>query len=128
MCVCVCVPVGRGGVRLETGPDVSVLPGSQPRGYQGNNVNIVCDAETFLLLILPPPLWCRSAAAVAPLCQAVCYPGSTWIFSASRDKTALMWDLNQGDEPIQEFCGHELVVNGLAISPGTHTGILLTHH
>lgn len=32
-----------------------------------------------------------------------------------------MWDLNQGDEPIQEYCGHELVVNGLAISPGTHT-------
>lgn len=29
-----------------------------------------------------------------------------------------MWDLNQGDEPIQEFCGHELVVNGLAVSPG----------
>lgn len=32
-----------------------------------------------------------------------------------------MWDVNQGDEPIQEFCGHELVVNGLAISPGTQT-------
>lgn len=54
------------------------------------------------------------------MCQVMCYPGSTWIFSASRDKTVLMWDLNQGDEPIQEFCGHELVVNGLAISPGTH--------
>ncbi|KAF7200394.1 WD repeat-containing protein 31 [Nothobranchius furzeri] len=49
--------------------------------------------------------------------KVICYPGSTWIFSASRDKTVLMWDLNQGDEPIQEFCGHELVVNGLAISP-----------
>uniref|UniRef100_A0A668AZJ8 WD repeat domain 31 n=1 Tax=Myripristis murdjan TaxID=586833 RepID=A0A668AZJ8_9TELE len=47
----------------------------------------------------------------------LCYPGSTWIFSASRDKSVLMWDLNQGDEPIQEFCGHELVVNGLALSP-----------
>ncbi|KAL0979841.1 hypothetical protein UPYG_G00190530 [Umbra pygmaea] len=47
-----------------------------------------------------------------------CFPGSTWIFSASRDKTVMMWDLNQGDEPIQEFCGHELVVNGLAVSPG----------
>ena len=35
-----------------------------------------------------------------------------------------MWDLNQGDEPIQEFCGHELVVNGLAISPGTYTRTL----
>ncbi|XP_008335640.1 WD repeat-containing protein 31 isoform X2 [Cynoglossus semilaevis] len=49
--------------------------------------------------------------------KVVCYPGSTWIFSASRDKTVLMWDLNQGDEPIQEFCGHELVVNGVAVSP-----------
>lgn len=46
-----------------------------------------------------------------------CFPGSTWIFSASRDKTVLMWDIKQGDEPIQEFCGHELVVNGLALSP-----------
>ncbi|CAB1319280.1 unnamed protein product [Coregonus sp. 'balchen'] len=46
-----------------------------------------------------------------------CFPGSTWIFSASRDKSVMMWDLNQGDEPIQEFCGHELVVNGLAVSP-----------
>ncbi|XP_056448506.1 WD repeat-containing protein 31 [Gadus chalcogrammus] len=46
-----------------------------------------------------------------------CYAGSTWIFSASRDKSVLMWDLDQGDEPIQEFCGHELVVNGLAVSP-----------
>lgn len=57
--------------------------------------------------------------------QVLCYPGSTWIFSASRDKTVLMWDLNQGDEPIQEFCGHELVVNGIAVSPGTRTG---RHH
>lgn len=61
------------------------------------------------------------------LYQVICYPGSTWIFSASRDKTVLMWDLNQGDEPIQEFCGHELVVNGLAISPGTYTQAL-THN
>ncbi|XP_057687348.1 WD repeat-containing protein 31 isoform X1 [Corythoichthys intestinalis] len=49
--------------------------------------------------------------------KVACYPGSTWIFSASRDKTVLMWDLNQGDEAIQEFCGHQLVVNGLAVSP-----------
>ncbi|XP_061673125.1 WD repeat-containing protein 31 isoform X2 [Syngnathoides biaculeatus] len=49
--------------------------------------------------------------------KVVCYPGSTWVFSASRDKTVLMWDLNQGDEPIQEFSGHQLVVNGLAVSP-----------
>ena len=64
----------------------------------------------YILSLLPPSI-----------CQVLCYPGSTWIFSASRDKTVLMWDLNQGDEPIQEFCGHELVVNGLAVSPGTHT-------
>ncbi|XP_034026305.1 WD repeat-containing protein 31 isoform X2 [Thalassophryne amazonica] len=49
--------------------------------------------------------------------KVLCYPGSTWIFSASRDKTVLMWDLNQGDEHIQEFCGHELVVNGIAVNP-----------
>lgn len=49
--------------------------------------------------------------------KVVCYPGTTWIFSGSRDKSVLMWDLNQGDEPIQEFCGHELVVNGIAVSP-----------
>lgn len=65
-------------------------------------------SDTFPPLILPPSI-----------CQVVCFPGSTWIFSASRDKTVLMWDLNQGDDPIQEFSGHELVVNGLAISPGT---------
>ncbi|KAK7933817.1 hypothetical protein WMY93_004713 [Mugilogobius chulae] len=49
--------------------------------------------------------------------KVVCYPGTTWIFSASRDKTVYMWDLNHGYEPIQEFCGHELVVNGIAVSP-----------
>lgn len=66
-------------------------------------------------------IWSRPLLILPPSsCQVVCYPGSTWIFSASRDKTVLMWDLNQGDEPIQEFCGHELVVNGVAISPGTH--------
>lgn len=114
---CVIVPTGCGRVWLETRSDVSVLSGPQPRGYQGN-VNITpvrtdkgvwVASDTFPLLILPPTIG-----------QVVCYPGSTWIFSASRDKTVLMWDLNQGDEPIQEFCGHELVVNGVAISPGTH--------
>lgn len=66
-------------------------------------------------------IWSRPLLILHPsVCQVLCYPGSTWIFSASRDKTVLMWDLNQGDEPIQEFCGHELVVNGLAVSPGTY--------
>lgn len=65
-------------------------------------------------------LWsCLLLIRPLSICQVLCYPGSTWIFSASRDKTVLMWDLNQGDEPIQEFCGHELVVNGIAISLGT---------
>ncbi|XP_060763738.1 WD repeat-containing protein 31 isoform X1 [Neoarius graeffei] len=46
-----------------------------------------------------------------------CFPGSTWIFSASRDKSVLMWDFTGGPNPIQSFCGHELVVNGVAVSP-----------
>ncbi|XP_053530591.1 WD repeat-containing protein 31 [Ictalurus punctatus] len=46
-----------------------------------------------------------------------CLAGSTWIFSASRDKSVLMWDFTGGPNPIQSFCGHELVVNGVAISP-----------
>ncbi len=132
MCVhmCVSAPVGCGGVWLETRPDVSVLPGSQPRGYQGN-VNTVCVQTdkgvtlsravthfTYMYSLVSSRLLLILSSSI---CQVVCYPGSTWIFSASRDKTVLMWDLNQGDEPIQEFCGHELVVNGLAISPGTHT-------
>ncbi|XP_016385407.1 WD repeat-containing protein 31-like [Sinocyclocheilus rhinocerous] len=28
-----------------------------------------------------------------------------------------MWDLGRDTEPVQEFCGHELVVNGVAVSP-----------
>ncbi|XP_065106117.1 WD repeat-containing protein 31 [Paramisgurnus dabryanus] len=44
-----------------------------------------------------------------------CFKGK--ILSSSRDKTVLMWDLGQDQEPIQEFCGHELVVNGVAVSP-----------
>ncbi|XP_063051122.1 WD repeat-containing protein 31 [Engraulis encrasicolus] len=43
--------------------------------------------------------------------------GSTWLFSASRDKCALMWQMGDDAEPVQEFFGHELVVNGLAVSP-----------
>lgn len=29
-----------------------------------------------------------------------------------------MWDLGREQEAIQEFSGHELVVNGVAVSPG----------
>ncbi|KAK3514909.1 hypothetical protein QTP70_035079, partial [Hemibagrus guttatus] len=46
-----------------------------------------------------------------------CFAGSTWIFSASRDKSVLMWDFTGGPNPIQSFCGHELVINGVAVSP-----------
>ncbi|XP_016422632.1 WD repeat-containing protein 31-like [Sinocyclocheilus rhinocerous] len=46
-----------------------------------------------------------------------CFKGSSLIFSASRDKTVLMWDLGRDTEPVQEFCGHELVVNGVAVGP-----------
>ncbi|TSO98504.1 WD repeat-containing protein 31 [Bagarius yarrelli] len=42
---------------------------------------------------------------------------STWIFSASRDKSVLMWDFTGGINPVQSFCGHELVVNGVSVSP-----------
>ncbi|KAJ8285967.1 hypothetical protein GJAV_G00033000 [Gymnothorax javanicus] len=46
-----------------------------------------------------------------------CVPGTDQILSASRDKTVLLWDLSSGDKPLREFCGHELVVNGLDVSP-----------
>uniref|UniRef100_A0A8B9HEH2 WD repeat domain 31 n=1 Tax=Astyanax mexicanus TaxID=7994 RepID=A0A8B9HEH2_ASTMX len=46
-----------------------------------------------------------------------CFGGSTWIFSASRDKSVMMWDFAGGSEPIQTFRGHELVINGVAVGP-----------
>ncbi|KAI4873794.1 hypothetical protein NFI96_017979, partial [Prochilodus magdalenae] len=49
--------------------------------------------------------------------KLACFAGSTWIFSASRDKTVLMWDFAGGADPIQTFCRHELVINGVAVSP-----------
>ncbi|XP_062873809.1 WD repeat-containing protein 31 [Trichomycterus rosablanca] len=49
--------------------------------------------------------------------KLACFTGSTWIFSASRDKSVLMWDFTGGSNPVQSFCGHELVVNGVAVSP-----------
>ncbi|NXX84052.1 WDR31 protein, partial [Urocolius indicus] len=42
---------------------------------------------------------------------------SNRVFSASRDKTAVMWDLHGTPELRQCFTGHELVVTGLAVSP-----------
>ncbi|GCB66070.1 hypothetical protein scyTo_0013537 [Scyliorhinus torazame] len=49
--------------------------------------------------------------------KVTCLFQSNRIFSASRDKTALMWDMYNKAGPLQEFTGHELVVTGLAVSP-----------
>lgn len=50
---------------------------------------------------------------------------SNRIFSASRDKTVMMWELHRTSGPSQHFPGHDLVVTGLAVSPGEdqHTPI-----
>ncbi|NXP53425.1 WDR31 protein, partial [Heliornis fulica] len=39
------------------------------------------------------------------------------IFSASRDRTVMMWELDRTSGPSQHFSGHGLVVTGLAVSP-----------
>ncbi|KFV64553.1 WD repeat-containing protein 31, partial [Dryobates pubescens] len=44
-------------------------------------------------------------------------PASGRVFSASRDRTVLMWELEATAGPSQHFAGHELVVTGLAVSP-----------
>lgn len=43
---------------------------------------------------------------------------SSKVFSASRDKTVMMWELHGTSGPSQHFPGHDLVVTGLAVSPG----------
>ncbi|NXS90785.1 WDR31 protein, partial [Jacana jacana] len=42
---------------------------------------------------------------------------SNRVFSASRDKTVMMWELHRALGPSQCFPGHDLVVTGLAVSP-----------
>ncbi|NXU50473.1 WDR31 protein, partial [Turnix velox] len=42
---------------------------------------------------------------------------SNRVFSASRDKTVMMWEFHGTSEPRQHFAGHELVVTGLAVNP-----------
>uniref|UniRef100_A0A8C5JSV5 WD repeat domain 31 n=1 Tax=Junco hyemalis TaxID=40217 RepID=A0A8C5JSV5_JUNHY len=42
---------------------------------------------------------------------------SSRVFSASRDKTVMMWELQGTAGPRQHFPGHDLVVTGLAVSP-----------
>ncbi|KFW68735.1 WD repeat-containing protein 31 [Pygoscelis adeliae] len=44
-------------------------------------------------------------------------PESNRGFSASRDKTVMMWELHGTSGPSQHFPGHDLVVTGLAVSP-----------
>ncbi|XP_030910341.2 WD repeat-containing protein 31 isoform X2 [Melopsittacus undulatus] len=44
-------------------------------------------------------------------------PDSSRVFSASRDKTAMMWELQGTPGPRQHFAAHDLVVTGLAVSP-----------
>ncbi|XP_075041545.1 WD repeat-containing protein 31 [Mixophyes fleayi] len=46
-----------------------------------------------------------------------CVYGSNRFFSASRDKTVLMWDLHCKAGSAQKFLGHHLIVTGLAVSP-----------
>uniref|UniRef100_A0A8D0HH42 WD repeat domain 31 n=1 Tax=Sphenodon punctatus TaxID=8508 RepID=A0A8D0HH42_SPHPU len=48
---------------------------------------------------------------------ATCISDSNRFFSASRDKTVMMWELHGNSGPAQHFPGHDLVVTGLAVSP-----------
>ncbi|XP_026637894.1 WD repeat-containing protein 31 isoform X3 [Microtus ochrogaster] len=49
--------------------------------------------------------------------KIACIPKSKQFFSASRDKSVLMWDLQGSSQPRQELSGHAMVVTGLAVSP-----------
>ncbi|XP_054440898.1 WD repeat-containing protein 31 isoform X3 [Pteronotus mesoamericanus] len=49
--------------------------------------------------------------------QIACVRKSKQLFSASRDRTVLMWDLHGSPQPRQQFSGHAMVVTGLAVSP-----------
>ncbi|XP_074871524.1 WD repeat-containing protein 31 [Carettochelys insculpta] len=49
--------------------------------------------------------------------KVACAFESNRFFSASRDKTVMMWELHRDSEPSQHFPGHDLVVTGLAVSP-----------
>ncbi|XP_038189790.1 WD repeat-containing protein 31 isoform X3 [Arvicola amphibius] len=49
--------------------------------------------------------------------KIACIPKSNQFFSASRDKSILMWDLEGSSQPRQELSGHAMVVTGLAVSP-----------
>uniref|UniRef100_K7FV37 WD repeat domain 31 n=1 Tax=Pelodiscus sinensis TaxID=13735 RepID=K7FV37_PELSI len=49
--------------------------------------------------------------------KVACALQSSRIFSASRDKTVMMWERHRSPGPSQRFPGHDLVVTGLAVSP-----------
>ncbi|XP_019365932.1 PREDICTED: WD repeat-containing protein 31 isoform X1 [Gavialis gangeticus] len=49
--------------------------------------------------------------------KVACVFESNRFFSASRDKTVMMWELSGNSEPSRHFPGHDLVVTGLAVSP-----------
>ncbi|XP_043355065.1 WD repeat-containing protein 31 isoform X9 [Dermochelys coriacea] len=49
--------------------------------------------------------------------KVACVFESNSFFSASRDKTVMMWELHRNLGPSQHFPGHDLVVTGLAVSP-----------
>ncbi|XP_068409084.1 WD repeat-containing protein 31 isoform X2 [Eschrichtius robustus] len=51
--------------------------------------------------------------------KIACIHKSGQFFSASRDKTVMMWDLQGSSQPRQQFSGHTMVVTGLAVSPDT---------
>ncbi|XP_038189791.1 WD repeat-containing protein 31 isoform X4 [Arvicola amphibius] len=48
--------------------------------------------------------------------KIACIPKSNQFFSASRDKSILMWDLEGSSQPRQELSGHAMVVTGLAVT------------
>ncbi|NWH61334.1 WDR31 protein, partial [Geococcyx californianus] len=49
--------------------------------------------------------------------KVTCTLNSSRVFSASRDKTVMMWELHGTSGPSQLFLGHNLVVTGVAVSP-----------
>nr|XP_004662775.1 WD repeat-containing protein 31 isoform X2 [Jaculus jaculus] len=49
--------------------------------------------------------------------KIACIPKSSQFFSASRDRTVMMWDLHGSLQPMQQLSGHAMVVTGLAVSP-----------
>ncbi|XP_027633928.2 WD repeat-containing protein 31 isoform X1 [Falco peregrinus] len=104
-------------------------------GSQCNITKNVCNPPSpalLLPLLMPLPAapqtvavcsW-RSGAALRrfvgherEVSKVTAAPDSDRVFSASRDKTVMMWELHGTSGPSQRFLGHDLVVTGLAVSP-----------